>query len=269
MADLEALALARHPLPEWAAFAELRAGTGYQRGSDQRFDVAAFNCWPSKRGYRVVYEMKRTRSDFRRELDQPDKRAQAEEFFHETWFATLRGVCEVDEVPDGWGLLVVTKKGDKLRQVKRARPREPSEVPYTMVLSVLRRAREDLARRPTFSFEGQEVTAEHIEQLALERTEHLRTHYRSREEKLDEIRRQLHSERHALLEPILHLKKLVDGAGHWVTEREDYSGLTTADVEHLVARAAARRVRQVVGSVRGARDELERIEKVLEEELRG
>lgn len=137
---IERLLLARHRLPEWAAFAELRAGTGYGRGSDQRFDVAAFNCYPSKRNYRVVYEVKQTRGDFLRELDQPAKRGQAEDFFHETWFAVAKGVCTVEEVPDGWGLITPTKKGDKLRQLKRARPREPEPVPYPMIMSVLRRA---------------------------------------------------------------------------------------------------------------------------------
>lgn len=59
VATLEELVLARHKLPMWAAFTELRSGTGYgrdgERSVEQRFDVVAFNCWPGKKGSRLAH----------------------------------------------------------------------------------------------------------------------------------------------------------------------------------------------------------------------
>jgi len=60
-----------HP-PEWAFFEEVRAGTGYDydrsAGVGKRLDAWAFHLWPSG-GYKPSgFEIKVSRSDFRREL---------------------------------------------------------------------------------------------------------------------------------------------------------------------------------------------------------
>jgi len=142
MSNLERLILDRHPLPKWAAFAETRTGTGYGRGREQRIDVSAFNCWPSGNGYRIAYEVKRTRGDFLAELDTPEKRAHAERYYHETWFVTLPGVAQIEELPVSWGLLITTKKGDKLRRLRQAATRDPEDLPWNAACSVLRRVAE-------------------------------------------------------------------------------------------------------------------------------
>ena len=142
MADLERLILARHPLPQWAAFVETRTGTGYGRGREQRIDVSAFNCWPSGNGYRIAYEVKRTRGDFLSELDAPKKRAHAERYYHETWFVTPPGIAQIEELPVSWGLLVTTKKGDKLRRLRQAATRDPEDLSWNAVCSIMRRVAE-------------------------------------------------------------------------------------------------------------------------------
>jgi hypothetical protein len=265
---LERLALDRHPLPQWAAFAQMRAGTGYGRGAEQRFDASAFNLWPSKRGYRVVYEMKRTRSDFLRELDRPDKRAQAEDCFHETWFVCARGVCEPEEVPDGWGLLVATKKGDKLRQRKRARPRSPDPIPYAMVCSLLRRVCERIDAQPTFEIEGEDgaLSAAELEQLIEERAERRvapwRAHLREARQAVDREKSQLWAARRELVGPLARLDQLARGGG--LPRKPDQLGaLTTGDVDRLVEEAAARRARRVIGTISATQQQLSRIVEVL------
>lgn len=270
MASLEGLAAARHPLPNWAVFAELRAGTGFKgsgRNNAQRFDVAAFHCWPSKRGQRVVYEMKRTRSDFLRELDSPEKRAQAEDFFHETWFVTSRGVCEKDEVPDGWGLLVATKKGDALRQVKRARPREPSPVPYEMILSVLRRASEQLSRQPTFDFDGREVTAEALEAIVRDRVSAQLEHLRATQASTEEARKELCRARLQLQRPLEDLARMAGDLPRFgrVELEQLAQSISAMSIEQLVTRAARRKVERIADTVRQAREELDRVECALRE----
>ena len=132
--------MARHKPPQWVAIKELRAGTGYGKGADQRFDVAAFNVWPSKKFVRVVYEVKRSRNDWLRELKNPSKRASAEAWFHETWFVCDKGVAKEAEVPEGWGLL--EPAGEKLRTRVHARMRVPGDAPATLYLSAMRRLAE-------------------------------------------------------------------------------------------------------------------------------
>ena len=77
--------------------------TGY--GCDSHIDAAAFNMWPSKNFERHAFEVKRSRSDFMREIGNPQKRQWVEENFHLTWFVTPAGLVKPDEIPEGWGLL--------------------------------------------------------------------------------------------------------------------------------------------------------------------
>lgn len=153
----------RYPLPEWALVFELSKGTGW-RGQEGRCDAVAFNCYPSKGYHRLAFEMKTGRGDFLKELERPKKRAWVEENFHQTYFVTSRGVAKEEEIPEGWGLLVETQKGDALRRVKVARHRELPPLPETLALSVIR----SMANRMhsyavPFEFEGRKVTKEDID----------------------------------------------------------------------------------------------------------
>lgn len=255
---IERLAAARHPLPEWAAFIEVRAGTGYGSRAEQRFDVAAFNCYPSNGGYRVVYEVKRSRSDFLRELAAPGKRVQAERFFHETWFAVDRDVCKADEVPDGWGLLVLTKAGDRLRTVKRARPRTPEDAPYSLCLSVLRSACVQAAERPTFDLDGQTLTEDDLERLVEQRTVGHRENLRLERDRHTRAALDLELARDALAAPLSHLAR---AAGE--LRRFDVETLTARDVDALIERAVERRARRLGGALQTARESIQQLEVAL------
>ena len=134
---LGALLEERYPLPEWALIFELSKGTGWS-GQEGRCDAAAFNCYPSKGYHRLAFEMKTGRGDFLKELDTPKKRAWLEENFHQTYFVCVPGIAKEEEVPDGWGLLVESRSGDKLRRVKVARHRELPPLPESLALSASR-----------------------------------------------------------------------------------------------------------------------------------
>lgn len=71
---LKKLIFNRHDISrgEWVGFDELRNGTGFI--NDRYIDVAAFNCWPSKRFSRIAYEIKSSRADFKREIETPKKK---------------------------------------------------------------------------------------------------------------------------------------------------------------------------------------------------
>jgi hypothetical protein len=168
---LEELCERRHDprMGEWIIFRELANGTGSSAG--RRIDVAAFNCWASKNFHRVAYEVKRTRGDFLRECADPAKRAWAEEYFHECWFACAQGVCTAEEVPEGWGLLV--ERGARLVRTKQAPLRAAADLTPWMTAAILRRAHQQLAeqRARVFLHDGGEVTAEALQALVDARVE--------------------------------------------------------------------------------------------------
>ena len=223
--DLEALTVARYPAPEWITFVELRAGTGWAKGAAQRFDVVALNSWPSKRGHRAAFEVKRSRADFMRELDKPEKRAQAERFFSESWFVCAPGVCDVSEVPDGWGLLVATKAGDKLRRVRAARQHAPEDLPYPMMLSILRRADEpanDAARLKTLIAEAEADKR------------NLRREWAN----IDQAKSALEYDRKQLVAPLEAVANFARGFGYGDRRR----GPSSCDVENALREAVKRGV---------------------------
>ncbi len=157
--NLESLISLRYPAGEWAVVFELQKGVGFQ-GTTGRIDAAAFGCWPSKGHHRLAFEVKRSRGDFLRELKQPQKRVWVEENFHQTWFVVPAGLVKPEEVPESWGLLVATKDGEKLRQVKVAMHREVPALPESMALSAIRSMSETLSRALSkrITFEGETIT---------------------------------------------------------------------------------------------------------------
>ena len=188
---MENLIELRHPLPEWATFREFSNATG---GGTGRIDVAAFNVWPSRKGHRIAFEVKRTRGDFLRELKTPEKRAWVEEFFHETYFVTAKGVCEPGEIPEGWGLLVpVGEAGDKLRRKVVPRYRDVPDPPYSFVLSLVRRSQEKLAEElgRSLRFDGNDITREQLAEKAAEQVSYQHKVLMDRQVDVEKLRAQL------------------------------------------------------------------------------
>jgi len=128
--------------PEWSAFEELRTGTGYGDGREQRIDLFAVNLWPSKRNgdgipMSIAYEVKLSRADFRKELANPGKRVIAEKTATECWFAAPAGIIKKEEVPEGWGLVSATRKG--LVRTKMAKQRSPEPWSWDFISALCRR----------------------------------------------------------------------------------------------------------------------------------
>lgn len=135
----------RHQPPQFACWTEMRGGTGYSgyirhphdSAIDQRIDFFAINTWPSQAGC-IAYEIKVDRGDWLRELKQPRKRLFAERVAHECYFAAPWGIIRPDEVPEGWGLIVVSPVSTKL--TIHATRRVIRRWPLRFLLAVARRA---------------------------------------------------------------------------------------------------------------------------------
>lgn len=142
-ARLKTLIAERHDYPhgqEWAVLFELRSNTGLAQ-EPRYVDVFALNLWPSKKHWRVAYEVKATRADFLRELAKPQKRAWAMDIAHEFWFVCAPGVARKEEIPTGCGLLVADEALTQLKRVVVARQGKPRAFSDTEISALVRTAR--------------------------------------------------------------------------------------------------------------------------------
>lgn len=133
----------KYRLPEWAFFAELRAGTGYTyhkgRNPEQRFDAWVLNCWPSKKFLSIAFEIKVSRGDFLGEIKQPKKRKQAILLSNEFYFVTPPGLVKKDEIPEDCGWMEITKRG-KLHRRKKSPFNEKPHLDWGLLASIARRS---------------------------------------------------------------------------------------------------------------------------------
>jgi hypothetical protein len=97
--------------------------------------------WPS-RGLTVSgFEIKVSRGDWKRELEEPEKSAEIQSYCDEWWIVAPRGMLEASELPLTWGLLEVDEK--RVCKVAKAAPiLEAKPLSRSFVASVLRRSSE-------------------------------------------------------------------------------------------------------------------------------
>lgn len=154
----------RHSGEEWATFTELADGTGSMKG--RTIDFYALNLWPSKAYLSAAYEVKISRSDFRRELDNPGKRAPWEKRASECWFAAPVGIVPLEEVPEGWGLLELGSNG--FRAARRATQRKIESFAPDFVAAMARRVQDKRPVEPLFAWEwaGRKIGGAELMRLA-------------------------------------------------------------------------------------------------------
>ena len=253
--DLESLVEQRHQLPEWVTVRELPEGTGARRGG--AIDIAAFSCWRTSKYVRIAYEIKRSRSDFLRELKNPTKRLWVEEQFHETYFVVAPGVCKPEEVPESWGLLVATKKGDKVVCKKVAMHRDVSEWPPISISAI--RCFANLVEKERdrhLKLDGDEITSEDLQKRAAEILKHEKEIVKNLTRQVYEERALVRKERDSLVEPFETLLDAIGGdqtdsfmifsrmgTDEWVPPKRE-------DVMNWIARASKAHVSRMVSDLR-------------------
>jgi len=249
----------RHPLPEWATFTELRDGTGFAHSG--AIDVATFNCYPSKNGIRVAYEIKATRNDFAKEIDNPKKREWVEKYFHQTYFVIAHGICEAKEIPEGWGLLQLSKKHKILRRLVIAKHREVPDPPYWLMMSAMRRSVEDMHANNTKirHIDGESFTTKEFEKLVEDSVSALRDNTNKKIAELYDQEREYRDLRTKLVQPLYTLLRLANE--HYSIKCED---ITSNMVHELLDKAVARELDSTVMNMRAAHSELGKLLKDLD-----
>lgn len=108
----------KYTYPEWALFFEFHA-------KDRRVDAVAFNLYPSRNFKTVGFEVKASRSDWKKELKDVSKAdyfvRQCDQFYV---VAAHKDIVREKELPDGWGLYEM-KGGGKLYETV-----EPDPTPH-------------------------------------------------------------------------------------------------------------------------------------------
>jgi hypothetical protein len=84
-------------------FEQVANATGFDAG--RWIDAAVFEMWPSHGFTRRAFEVKISRSDFLRELNNPAKYQWCFKYFHEFWYVAPKDVIQVEELPSGAGWL--------------------------------------------------------------------------------------------------------------------------------------------------------------------
>jgi hypothetical protein len=249
--DMITLLAARHPGPRWAFFPEVRNSTGYTK-DPRTIDAMAIGTWPSDHGQRIAYELKKSRGDFLRELDNPQKRKWVEDHCHQTYFVVPRGLITKDEVPTSWGLI---EAGAALKATKIAPVRKPEPMPETMVMALLRRASEDRSQAVgrTFGFEGGEIDPEQLRKIVHEATQTERTLLETERERVRKKMAQAIIATDKLFAPLVALCKLANGGAAWSFTRQLEEGVEypTADqVESWIQLAVSKGLNSKIALIR-------------------
>jgi hypothetical protein len=127
----------RYPPDAYALLFQVPNGTGSHKS--RTADALAFGMWPS-RGLNIEgIEIKVSRSDWRRELEDVGKAATFSVYCHRWWIAAPPNVVESGELPPKWGLLEL--RNGVLRQTVEAPPQTPTPMPHQMWIAVMRSVR--------------------------------------------------------------------------------------------------------------------------------
>lgn len=127
----------RFSAPEYALMFEVRSGTGHS-GSVRYADAIAMGLWPSRGLDLTGFEIKASRSDWLRELKEPQK-ADRIAIYCDRWYVVAgdKDIVLPGELPTAWGLIV--PRGEKLMIVKEAPPLpDPKPVTRLFLASLLR-----------------------------------------------------------------------------------------------------------------------------------
>ena len=135
--DLIAALRERFPPPEWALFTEMINGTGFSKR--RTADAVAMNTWPSRGLELWGFEIKRSRQDWKRELEDPAK-AEVMASNCDRWYLVVddEKIVQPGELPPAWGLMA--PRGGKLAVKVEATKLEPKEWSKPFIAALLRRA---------------------------------------------------------------------------------------------------------------------------------
>jgi hypothetical protein len=137
--DVIAALRKRYPSAAWAFLEQVANGTGYAK-KYRWADALAMGLWPSRGMELHGIEVKVSRSDWLRELENPVKADEIHKYCHRWYLAVSdEKIVKPGELPPNWGLYVFNK--DKMECKQEAFcATKPEPLDLLMVASILRSA---------------------------------------------------------------------------------------------------------------------------------
>jgi hypothetical protein len=119
----------------YAVAAQVRSQAGFD--ARRTADFVAMDLWPSSGLPLHGHEVKVSRSDWLRELKEPEKSQEFIPYMNHWWLVVPdEAMIRRGELPGGWGLLAM--RGEKLAVVRRAPRRDVLPMPPTRLAALLR-----------------------------------------------------------------------------------------------------------------------------------
>ena len=128
--------------PAYAYLPQVRNQTGYAKKHLRTADALALSLWPS-RGLNIHgFEIKRSWTDLKKEIDDPEKAEEIAQYCGFWWLVvTNEKIMDNLVVPDKWGII---RCNDKCDIVKQAPKHEPKPFDKSMMFAILRRVAETM-----------------------------------------------------------------------------------------------------------------------------
>lgn len=109
-------------------------------GSTRRADLVRIGMWASRGTGIDVHEIKVSRADWVRELDDPAKAEAWWPYCNRFWVVTVPGVVAAGELPEGWGLMEMPASGRRFKVIIPAESRKDIRLTVPLMVELLRRA---------------------------------------------------------------------------------------------------------------------------------
>ena len=115
---------------------EVRNAGGF--AANRSLDGMSFGTWPSKGHHYTGYEVKISRADWKKELEQIEKAEAFRPYCKYFYLVTAKGIAEEHEIPETWGWL--EWDGRRLRTIKKAPAnKDIKPIPSGMMAAILKR----------------------------------------------------------------------------------------------------------------------------------
>jgi len=133
------------PMPAYTLLPQLRNGVGFVKRPCRTIDAMIVSTWSSHGLWVGGVEIKVSRSDWRRELANPQKADSIQKFCKYWYVASPPDVIPEGEVPETWGLIHTTARRS-VTIVRAAPALEPEPLDMPLICSMIRCAAECTAQ---------------------------------------------------------------------------------------------------------------------------
>lgn len=135
-ASVTQLLRAKYTGQEWAFVTKVPDGTGLAHS--RTCDAMAMGLWPSKGLHLHGFEIKVSRSDWLKEIQDPSKSNAFAKHCHYWWIVAPPGVVKIDELAADWGLQEITAAGNlRVKRVVTFRS-EPAPIGFAFLAGLFR-----------------------------------------------------------------------------------------------------------------------------------